>query len=69
MTKIHIKDIPLDQEIVNMEAMPKGLNCPYLECTLSHHIPPKFIAYQWRRKIPDTHFPKNHILVVYREEN
>ena len=60
-------DIP-NGDLVNMEAMPKGLNCKYLECTLSHHEPPKFIAYQWRRHLPDvmkTHFPVGHVIVVF----
>ena len=68
ITCINRNDIPNEQKIVNLEGMLRGLNAPYLECTLSHHNPPHFIAYQWRRKLPTTHFPTNHVLIVYENE-
>lgn len=64
LTLVNYNDIPNEQKLVNMEAMPRGLNCKYLECTLSHHNPPQFIAYQWRRKEPDS-LPSGHVLVVF----
>ena len=61
---IDIKDVG---ELVNMEAMPKGLNCRFLECYPSHHEPPKMIASQWRRLMPKF-IPPGYVVVDFNNQ-
>lgn len=39
-----------DLDIRNLESLPRGLNCQYLE-VIESHIPGTYIAKQWRRNI------------------
>ena len=39
-------------KITNLDQLPKGLRCPYLEVTMSH-IPDTYIAVRWHRVLDD----------------
>lgn len=60
--------ITKEMEIDNMGAMPRGLNARYLEVTLSHHEPPRFIAWKWRRK-PPLDLLLGHRLIDFKPES
>lgn len=65
-----MKIIPIREAgpIANMEAMPRGLHCRYLEC--STHDDEKgitLIAFKWRRKLPKGIEPW-HRIVDYKRD-
>ena len=49
--------------IANMEAMPRGLNCRWLECTTyENENGTTLIAMKWRRKLPRAIEPWHRIV-------
>jgi hypothetical protein len=48
-------------DIRNVESLPHGLNCKYLE-VITAHLPDVYIAKQWHRKM--TTAPDNAIIYI-----
>lgn len=48
--------------IKNVDALPAGTGCRYLECITSH-IPGEYVAKQWHRKMPTG----AQVVIIFRD--